>query len=381
MWDKKGEDLTYRFLRLLKEQFEDDEALARQEFSNIDSEEAQTQQQLDDVVLNATKKAPRCLKSNILAFGAGMGRLSNMADSVKKIQDVLGFTGGQLDGKFGKDTLNAVLQFQIKNKLDPDGCVGPQTLKALGIEIEPVVSPKRKVARFSGKMSDEIKERNMKYFGNPDGFSGNGWQSSLEDKRYNHRLNYMFGPIPYRGTTEGKPSNCELHPDWKKDNLKRVSTSIGKFTAHKQVADKMAAAIEECRQTYGLPLRLNGAYYKKGTSRGFSTHAWGCAVDLDSYILNPFTKDGNLSLAQTRAARAGKAGTRPYWQFKNSEGVTWKEYLDSLGPSEKAMPLYVFVAGPRNNNGMAKIFAKHGFPSWGGNWRGSKDNLHFSVFG
>ena len=60
MWDKKGENLTYRFLRLLKEQTED--------------KEAQNQQELADIALNATKKAPRCLKSNILAFGAVLDR-------------------------------------------------------------------------------------------------------------------------------------------------------------------------------------------------------------------------------------------------------------------------------------------------------------------
>jgi len=116
MWDKKGENLTYRFLRLLKEQT------------------TQEQQPNAEAVVQATKnKAPRCLRFNIIAFGAGISRFSNMADKVKQVQSALGFTGSNLDGKFGQNTLEAVLKFQIENNLEPDGCVGPKTLAALKI--------------------------------------------------------------------------------------------------------------------------------------------------------------------------------------------------------------------------------------------------------
>lgn len=334
----------------------------------------------DEELLNyAISRAEECNTAGLIGLGSGN------TEFVKKIQQKLKSAGASItdtEGEFGNSTLIALIAAQKQAGIRTDGCVGPETIEALGIEIEKAPpTPKPEVPLDRGMMKEEIRENNLKYFGNPDGLPGNGWQSSIEDKRYNHKLNYIFGPIPYRGTTKGKPSKCVLHPDWKKDNLKTVSTSIGRITANKYIADQMATAIEECRQEYGVPLRSNGAYYKKGTESGFSTHAWGCAIDLDPYILNPFTRDGMLTLEQTGQVRAGKHGTKRYWKLTNSNGTTWKEYLDSLSPSEKAMPLYVFVAGPRNNNGMAKIFAKHGFPSWGGNWRGAKDNLHFSVFG
>tara|TARA_R110002020_G_scaffold14313_8_gene50884 strand:- start:2540 stop:4480 length:1941 start_codon:yes stop_codon:yes gene_type:complete len=333
----------------------------------------------EELLNYSISRADACNSAGLIGFG------SKSVESIKKIQQKLKDAGAEItdsEGEFGNSTLAALIAAQKQAGIRTDGCVGPETIQALGIEVEKAPPiPKPEVPLDRGMMKEEIRENNLKYFGNPDGLPGNGWQSSIEDKRYNHKLNYIFGPIPYRGTTEGKPSRCVLHPDWKKDNLKTVSTSIGRVVANKYIADQMAAAIEECRQEYGVPLRSNGAYYKKGRKSGFSTHAWGCAIDLDPYILNPFTKDGMLTLEQTGQVRVGKHGTKRYWKLTNSNGTTWKEYLDSLSPSEKAMPLYVFIAGPRNNNGMAKIFAKHGFPSWGGNWRGAKDNLHFSVFG
>lgn len=45
----------------------------------------------------------------------------------------LGFDVGTIDGDFGAKTEQAVIAFQTKNGLTPDGVVGPQTKKALGL--------------------------------------------------------------------------------------------------------------------------------------------------------------------------------------------------------------------------------------------------------
>lgn len=47
----------------------------------------------------------------------------------------LGLNPGPIDGVFGPKTGSAVKAFQIKNKLVPDGVVGPLTINALGISI------------------------------------------------------------------------------------------------------------------------------------------------------------------------------------------------------------------------------------------------------
>lgn len=57
-------------------------------------------------------------------------------DTVKKIQQKLknwGYYKGSVDGIFGAQTRNAVIYFQRRNGLTPDGIVGTKTFKALGI--------------------------------------------------------------------------------------------------------------------------------------------------------------------------------------------------------------------------------------------------------
>lgn len=57
-------------------------------------------------------------------------------DVVKQIQQKLkrwGYYGGSVDGIFGSATKKAVIYFQRKNGLTPDGIVGAKTLAALGI--------------------------------------------------------------------------------------------------------------------------------------------------------------------------------------------------------------------------------------------------------
>jgi peptidoglycan hydrolase-like protein with peptidoglycan-binding domain len=55
---------------------------------------------------------------------------------VRTVQRALkaeGFNPGPIDGLYGLQTVAAVNAFQITHGLVPDGEVGPQTTKALGI--------------------------------------------------------------------------------------------------------------------------------------------------------------------------------------------------------------------------------------------------------
>jgi hypothetical protein len=59
------------------------------------------------------------------------GATSNPKFLVKEVQKKLGFTGQQVDGKFGPLTEAQVRQFQRDHGLVPDGIVGPRTWTAL----------------------------------------------------------------------------------------------------------------------------------------------------------------------------------------------------------------------------------------------------------
>lgn len=54
-----------------------------------------------------------------------------VGDVVKKIQQALGFTGRNLDGKFGNNTFNAVKKFQQQAGLKDNGIVGSDTYTRL----------------------------------------------------------------------------------------------------------------------------------------------------------------------------------------------------------------------------------------------------------
>ena len=154
---------------------------------------------------------------------------------------------------------------------------------------------------------------------------------------------------------------------------------MGRYRINKHIAESLASAIEESRAEYGLPMRNIGGFVVRGTDSGFSSHTWGAGIDFDHWV-NPFSPGGLLSPRLVSLARKGGKGTKRYWNLKNSEGQTWKQYLDSLDPGESAMPLYFFVAGPPGKNGIAQIFKRHGW-KWGGDYRGKKDSMHFEYLG
>ena len=65
-----------------------------------------------------------------------LSKTGDRGNEVRQIQQRLkdwGYFSGAVDGIFGVQTKKAVVYFQQKNGLNPDGVVGPATLKALGL--------------------------------------------------------------------------------------------------------------------------------------------------------------------------------------------------------------------------------------------------------
>lgn len=77
-----------------------------------------------------------CLSISGAAMAATL-RVGSSGEEVKTLQTKLkrwGYYTGSIDGVFGSGTKKAVIAFQKKNSLTPDGIVGPATLKALGMQ-------------------------------------------------------------------------------------------------------------------------------------------------------------------------------------------------------------------------------------------------------
>ena len=68
----------------------------------------------------------------------GLLNFGDRGPEIEELQQVLNLQLAldiDVDGIFGKDTLNAVREFQRRNGLSIDGVVGPNTAAALGIDL------------------------------------------------------------------------------------------------------------------------------------------------------------------------------------------------------------------------------------------------------
>ena len=338
MWDKKGDNLTRKWLYFLTEQQEKEKKVAKA---------------VEDLV----------------------GKSKVGTDTAEKVTQKLANAGGNLIDKLGNlsdDELADQLAPLIQNLFSgTSGQAGQSGETAAPVDIKNLKGLARK--------------NNLKYFGNEAGQPSAEWQSSITSPRkYNKKLNFILGSIPYQGTTD-KP---KIDPRWIQDNILRVNSPVGAYRINKHLAESLAAAIAESRAKYGLPLKNAGGFVAKGLPTGFSSHAWGAGIDFDS-LVNPFSdSEGTLPPSLVRIARSEDRRTKVYWNFTNElagldqKKQTWKHYLDGLKPEkgERAISLYEFVAGPLSQNGIGAIFKKHGW-KWGGHYRGRKDGMHFEFLG
>ena len=80
--------------------------------------------------------APDTIRENVYAVVTAEPALHNgsQGEKVTKLQErlqALGYYEGEVDGQFGPGTREAVVAFQERNGLDPDGYAGEETQKVL----------------------------------------------------------------------------------------------------------------------------------------------------------------------------------------------------------------------------------------------------------
>ena len=170
------------------------------------------------------EKNPKGLAGEIERMGGAVGKPAADKEKLKKLMargqrcNRAGFKGfghedvgdvkaalGKADykvsegNKYGIETLKAVIAFQKEKGLKVDGCVGPKTSGALGIEIK---KPRTKIAGKEGKCRYK--------------------------KRGNTRRTREFMQSSGFDYTEGQRGRIKIDPGWQKQNITRTKLHTGK---------------------------------------------------------------------------------------------------------------------------------------------------------
>lgn len=114
-------------------------------------------------------------------------RVTNNPDDVKRWQQVIGFTGTDVDGDFGPHTDTVTRAWQKQHKLVPDGVVGGATWGAAGVQTDaPIeISPQAKsndqwayqVAKNAAPDMPEKRRQYVLTVARGEGHYGKGWKA------------------------------------------------------------------------------------------------------------------------------------------------------------------------------------------------------------
>jgi peptidoglycan hydrolase-like protein with peptidoglycan-binding domain len=232
-------------------------------------------------------------------------RRGSKGDDVRRWQAFLlmdGYRIGLADGNFGQKTETATKQFQSKKKLKADGIVGPRTWKFVPNNFIPVL-PAIPVNKPSSNNNNNNKPSA------PSKPSNLVWPK----QDYNSMVNF-YGPVGENQTKLTLPYPMKLA--W------GTSTTLIRITCHKKCSESFYNIFEKTLNQYGqkeitrLRLDLFGGCLNVRKMRGssaWSTHSWGCAIDLDP--------DRNqLKWGRDRATFARKE-YEPFWKIVENEGA------------------------------------------------------------
>jgi hypothetical protein len=208
-------------------------------------------------------------------------KLGSFGEDVKRWQQFLLSAGYKIpfvDGAFGPATERETIKFQVRNGLKPDGVVGPKTQAFIT-----TISQNTPLSQKWPKQG------------------------------YNSMVNF-YGPVGENMTSLDLPYAMRLAWD--------TNVIVKKITCHQKCTQAFYNIFEKTLKHYGeaeikkLRLDLFGGCLNVRRVRGgtaFSTHSWGCAIDIDP--------DRNqLRWGKDRAEMA-KTIYEPFWKFVEDEGV------------------------------------------------------------
>lgn len=194
-----------------------------------------------------------------LAWGSRGTVVSNLQLDLTK----LGFNTYGVDGIFGVNTYNAVVNFQKSRSLAADGIVGPQTKAALNT--------------FGGTVSRSAQTDTRKY-------------PKIS------KVNGIYGQFHYRDLSGGR---IEVDPVWVSQNIVTITLPglNRKVQVHKYAADNFIKAFNYIKNGTAtingkqVPLlslikTMDGTYVTRhvnwNPAKGLSNHSWGTAIDINA---------------------------------------------------------------------------------------------------
>jgi len=183
---------------------------------------------------------------------------------LQRLLAILEHGPGPVDGRFGPKTLDGLMDFQSTHGLAVDGVCGPLTWHAL--------------AKAAGALSPEPAMGSVPLPplpadapSVPHGLAG---------------IHAAYGRFSYTSQPDGR---IVIDAAWRRAHIVSLMLVGGhRIWCHRAVVNELGALYQEAVDASGyLPERV-GCYAARHkmwrADRGLSTHAWGCAIDVDPHL-------------------------------------------------------------------------------------------------
>ncbi|PSL28265.1 M15 family metallopeptidase [Chitinophaga ginsengisoli] len=212
---------------------------------------------------------------------------------------------GVADGIFSRDVLNATIEFQRRNNLQPDGIVGNKTY---GVAMQ---------FGFDGTIDDRTDKSGADY---PKPPSFQPLVSNEERAKVFGKFSYVSQPVA------GNPENIRVTDNWVGENIVTATVpqlvnikGSDRVQFHKIAASQLVKLWADWEKAGLLPLVLTwgGSYvprFIRGSRTTLSNHSFGSAFDIN-VAWNP--------LGAIPALVGQKGSVRELVQIANLNGFYW----------------------------------------------------------
>ena len=211
---------------------------------------------------------------------------------IKRIQKLIGEL--KVDGTFGATTEEAIKEYQLANKLNPDGVVGPETRKSLKIEIFPGID----ISKWN-KIQDwrKIKDTGLAKFCWVKATEGNNFLCNMFQKHYDNAKQvgipagaYHFARPDLHLDPYKEVANFVKHCPIEKGDLRPV-LDFEKAGEHDpdSIRDWVLTFLKEFEIQSGVrPIIYTGGnmtkYYLKGDTKGIDEYTlWHAYYSLSAH--------------------------------------------------------------------------------------------------